>query len=87
MQFLRALSILGSLVVLSIALGIYFEGSLFLWIIGAWILSAPVILLDAWVRNASDDKAVKFDRPTALTESATAVQPAVQELARRRADE
>ncbi len=83
MQFLRALGILGLLVALSIALKLYLGGSIFIWIVGAWIFSAPMILLDAWLFSARTDQA---DKPDELGSVGT-VQPAVQKLARSRADE
>jgi hypothetical protein len=87
MQFLRALSILGLIVALSIALGVYFDGSLFLFIIGAWVLSAPMILLDAWLRSPSDENTVSVACSTREQGSVSAVQSEVQKLARRSADE
>lgn len=90
MQFVRALSILASLIALSIAMNLLFGGSMVWWIAGAWILSAPAILVDAWLRTKSDETAeppANLGKPTGELKSVRASQPEVHKLARRRTDE
>ena len=90
MQFVRALGILGSLISLSIVMNLLLGGSLVWWIAGAWILSAPAILVDAWVRTESDEATAQHanqGEPTGELKSVCAGQPEVQKLARSRADE
>ena len=90
MQFVRALSILGSLIALSIIMNLLLGGSMVWWIVGAWILSAPAILVDAWVRTKNNEAAephVNSGKSTGELKSVRPSQPEVQKLARRRTDE
>lgn len=90
MQFVRALSILASLIALSIAMYLLFDGSIVWWIAGAWFLSAPAILVDAWVRMKSGviaEPPTNLGKSTGELKSVRAGQPEVQKLARRRANE
>ena len=90
MRFVRSLGILGGLIALSIALGLYFDGSLLIWVIGAWILSAPVILLDAWIfTSAGKDSvsSVKTECNSTQLSPVSTDQPKVRALSRRRSDD
>lgn len=50
MWIIRSIAILATAILLALALRAAFGGGLWVWLLGAWLLSGPIVVIDAILR-------------------------------------
>lgn len=54
MHYCRVLGITGSLLILFPFLGLNFGGAIWIWLLAAWLVSGPLVLLDSYLAFSAD---------------------------------